>query len=100
MVIDQCLRIEELAPDYADVTYNLGQSYVTVNRQQEALPYLQRAVAINPYNVDRRVALAMALRDVGQDDEAVRELDRALQMQPDHQDARALRQRIQKERTP
>lgn len=100
MVIDQCLRIEELAPDYADVTYNLGQSYVTVNRQQEALPYLRRAVEINPYNVDRRVALAMALRDVGQDDEAVRELDRALEMQPDHQDARALRQRIQKESTP
>lgn len=100
LVIDQCLRIEELAPDYADVTYNLGQSYVTVNRQQEALPYLRRAAEINPYNVDRRVALAMALRDVGQDDEAVRELDRVLQMRPDHQDARALRQRIQKEPAP
>jgi tetratricopeptide (TPR) repeat protein len=100
MAIDQCLWIEELAPDYADVTYNLGQLYLAASRAAEALPYLRRAVEINPYAVDRRVALASALHGVGQNDEAMRQLDRVLQMQPDHPDARTLRQRIQQERAP
>jgi O-antigen ligase len=98
MAIDQCLRIEELAPDYADVTFNLGQLYMAANRARDAIPYLRRAVEINPYKPDRRVALAVAWRDVGENTEAVRELDRALQMQPDDQDARILRQDILKER--
>jgi O-antigen ligase/Flp pilus assembly protein TadD len=100
MAIDQCLRIEELAPDYADVTYNLGQLYLTASRATEALPYLRRAVEINPYAVDRRMALASALHDVGQNDEAMRQLDRVLRMQPDHPEAGTLRQRIQQERAP
>jgi len=98
--IEECLRIEELAPDYADTTYNLGRLYMDANRAAEALPYLRRAVEINPYSADRHVALAMALHNDGKDDEATRELDRALQLRPDDPDARALRERIQKERTP
>jgi thioredoxin-like negative regulator of GroEL len=57
-------------------------------------------VEINPYNVDRRVALAVALRDVGQREEALQQLDHARQLQPDNQAARALRGDIQQERTP
>ena len=100
MAIDRCLRIEELAPDYADVTYNLGRLYLAANQAAEALPYLRRAVEINPYAVDRRAALASALHDVGQNDEAMRQLDRVLRMQPDHPEAGTLRQRIQQERAP
>jgi tetratricopeptide (TPR) repeat protein len=100
MAIEQCLQIEELAPDYADVTYNLGQLCRAANRVAEALPYLRRAVEINPYAVDRRVALAAALHDVGQNDDAMRQLDRVLRMQPDHPDARELLLRIQPERAP
>jgi O-antigen ligase len=100
MAIEQCLRIEELAPDYADVTFNLGQLYVAASRAQDAIPYLRRAIEINPYKADRRVALAVALREVGQNAEAMHELDRALQMQPDDQDAQALRRDILKEHTP
>jgi tetratricopeptide (TPR) repeat protein len=99
MAIDQCLQIEEFAPDYADVTYNLGELYMAENRVASALPCLRRAVEINPYNVDRRVALAVALRDAGQKEEALQQLDHALQLQPDSQAARALRQGIQQERT-
>ena len=98
--VDQCLQIEEFAPDYADVTYNLGELYMAANQVTSALPCLRRAVEINPYNVDRRVALAVALRDVGQREEAMQELDRALQLQPDSRVARALRQDIQQEGTP
>jgi tetratricopeptide (TPR) repeat protein len=100
MAIDQCLTIEEFAPDYADVTYNLGELYMADNRVTDALPCLRRTVEINPYRVDRRVALAVALRDSGQREEAMQQLDRAMQLQPDNQPARALRQDIQQERTP
>jgi hypothetical protein len=100
MAVDQCLQIEEFAPDYADVTYNLGELYVADNRVTSALPYLRRAVDINPYNVDHRVALAVALRRVGQEGEAMQQLDRALQLQPENGVARALRQDMQQERTP
>jgi len=98
--IDQCLQIEEFAPDYADVTYNLGQLYMADNRVTSALPYLRRAVEINPYNVDRRLALAMALHGVGQKEEAMQQLDQALQLQPDSRVAHTLRQEIQEEHTP
>ena len=98
LAIEQCLRIEELAPDYADVAFNLGQLYLADNRAQEALPYLRRAAEINPFNVDRRVALASALFAVGQNDAALSQLDHAVQLQPDHQGARELREEIDKER--
>jgi O-antigen ligase len=97
MAIDQCLQIEEFAPDYADVTYNLGELYMAANQVTDALPCLRRAVEINPYKVDRRLALASALRSLGHTEEAIQQLDRALQLQPDSTAAGALRQDILKD---
>lgn len=98
--IEQCRRIEELAPDYADVTYNLGQLYLAAGQVSEALPYLRRVAQINPYNMEHIVALASALHDVGQNDEALSQLERALQIQPENQQARELLRRIQKKQKP
>ena len=42
MAIEQCLRIEELAPDYADVTYNLGQLHYLAGQTAKAVPYLRQ----------------------------------------------------------
>ena len=95
MAIGQCLRIEELAPDYADVTYNLGQLYRLAGHPAEAVTYLRRAVEINPTNVERRIALAAALRELGQNDEALQQLNRVLQLQPHNPEARDLRQKMQ-----
>ncbi len=95
--IEQCLRIEELAPDYADVTYNLGQLYLQGRRPLEAVPYLRRAVEINPYKMDRRIALASALHEIGQNDEALQQLDRVLQVQPHNTEAQDLRRKMQAE---
>ena len=97
MAIEQCLRIEELAPDYADVTYNLGQLHRLASHPAEAVTYLRRAVEINPYNVDRRIALASALHEAGRNDEALQQLDRVLQLQPHNPEARDLRQKMQGE---
>lgn len=100
MAIAQCLRIEELAPDYADVTYNLGQLRLLAGQPAEATTYLLRAVEINPYNAERRIVLASALRAVGQTDEALRQLDRALQLQPNNTEARDLRREMRPELHP
>ncbi|MGA2604838.1 MAG: O-antigen ligase family protein [Verrucomicrobiia bacterium] len=100
LAIDQCLQIEEFAPDYADVTYNLGKLYIAANQVTNALPCLRRAVEINPYKMDCRLALASALRDIGHTEEAIQQLDRALQLQPDSTAAGALRQDILKDHAP
>jgi O-antigen ligase len=88
--IEQCLRIEEIAPDYADVTYNLGQMYLADGRASEALPCLRRAVQANPYDAQRHIALSAGLRETGHADEAQRQMEQALQLQPTNQDIREL----------
>ena len=100
LAIDQCLRIEELAPDYADVTFNLGQLYLADSRVQEAIPCLRRAAEINPFDANRRIALASALLAAGLRDEARSQLDRAVQLQPDYPAAHELWEKIRKERAP
>jgi O-antigen ligase len=95
MAIEQCLWIEELSPDYADVTYNLGQLRLGAGQTAEAITYLRRAVEINPYNVERRIVLALALHEMGQDDEALHELDCVLQLQPQNAEAQDLRRKMQ-----
>jgi tetratricopeptide (TPR) repeat protein len=61
--IEQCRRIEELAPDYGDITFNLGQVYLAAGQPAAALPYLRRAVVINPYNTQKRAVLDWALAE-------------------------------------
>jgi O-antigen ligase len=95
MATEECLRIEELAPDYADVTYNLGKLRLLAGQTAEAITYLHRAVKINPYNMGRRIILASALHEMGQDDEALQELDHVLQLQPQNTEAQNLRRKIQ-----
>ena len=95
LAIGQCQIIEELAPDYADVTFNLGQLHVMTGQTSEAVAYLRRAVEINPYNGDRRIILAEALHEVGQNDEALQQLNGILHQQPLNPEALELRRKIQ-----
>jgi O-antigen ligase len=99
MAIEQCLQIEELAPDYADVSYNLGQLRLLTGQTAEAITYLRRAVEINPYRAERRIILASTLHEMGRDDEALHELDCALQLQPQNTEAQNLRRMIQPKST-
>jgi len=90
VAIEQCLLVEQLAPDYADITYNLGQLYLAVRQPQEALPWLQRAVRLNPYNADKRVSLGMALADLGRPAESREQWEAALGLRPGDQRIRDL----------
>jgi tetratricopeptide (TPR) repeat protein len=64
--IEQAKIIESLAPDYGDITFNLGQLYLAAGQLAEALPYLRRAVEINPYNAQKRAVLEWALTEYEQ----------------------------------
>jgi O-antigen ligase len=86
--IEQCLRIEELSPDYADVTYNLGRLYMTQGQAQNALGYLRRAAQINPYNPGWQIALATAYTRLGQTNFARTHLEDALHLDPHNTAAR------------
>ena len=80
--IQECLRIEELAPDYADITYNLGQLFLSQRQPGAALPFLQRAVQLNPYNADKRIRLGVALDQLGDVLPAREQWEAALQLHP------------------
>jgi O-antigen ligase/Flp pilus assembly protein TadD len=84
MAIEQCERIMELAPDYADITYNLGQLYLASGQPMKAVTLLKRAVQINPYDPDRRVTFAYAMALIGEKDMARQELQAALRLNPQH----------------
>jgi O-antigen ligase len=88
--VRQCLRLEELAPDYSDITFNLGQLYFAGGQPALALPYLQRAVTINPYSPNKRVILAHALAATGARAAAQDQVQAALQLNPQYGPARAL----------
>lgn len=88
--IDEAQRVERLAPDYGDITFNLGQVLVAEHRPGEALEYLQRAVRMNPYNADKRVVLAFARGELGQWTAACEQLEQALTLDPGNTKASAL----------
>ena len=90
LAIEQCLRIEELAPGYADVTFNLGQLYLQQQQPGDALPFLERAVKTNPDHAGRRVALAAALLRLGKPVGAQEQLEAALNLDPGNNQARTL----------
>ena len=87
LAINEGRLIEEIAPDYSDCASNLGQLHLRLNQPGDALPYLQRAVKINPYSAQKRFALALAWTELSQPVAAEEELQAALRLKPDFLEA-------------
>lgn len=68
--------------DELETHYLLGALLVQSERDEEAVPYLERYVKHKPDNAPALDALGAALSKVGRDDEAVRTLKRAVQITP------------------
>jgi len=100
LAVEECLFIEELSPDYADVTYNLGLLYTAQGQPQKALPYLRRAAEINPYNVDRQLALASVYAQLGRMDSACAHIEKALRLDPQNVAARNLLAELKQKKSP
>ena len=75
-------------PDDSGVLYRLGDALYQLDRLDEALPALERAVQIRADVAEYHYKLANVLKDVGRDIDALAGYRRALQLEPAH--ARAL----------
>ncbi|MFA4843624.1 MAG: tetratricopeptide repeat protein [Candidatus Margulisiibacteriota bacterium] len=77
---DESQNIEQF--DSADKYYEKGQSFYTANDYKNALPYLKKALEINPgYAIDYSM-LGYCQQQLGQYKEAVDSYNRAIQINP------------------
>jgi len=71
-----------------DVTWmNLGSLLVQAGRSTDAIPVLQRAVAVDPAYALPHFHLGLAYREAGQPQMAMDELTAAIRLRPDYADA-------------
>jgi protein O-GlcNAc transferase len=76
-----------IAPDHIDFLVNLGLVLLKKNHPVNALPILQKAVALNPEDAGLHNTLGNALADLAQFDNAMASYRNALQISPDYADA-------------
>jgi Flp pilus assembly protein TadD len=74
---------------------NQGALLRTLGRPAEALPHLERSVALAPEHIPAQVGLANVLLDLGRRDEARAHLERALAIDPRDPRALLLEQRFE-----
>ncbi len=89
------LRAYELAPSDANVLDTLGWIRVQIGELEKGLQHLREAVARNSRSAVIRYHMGVALFEYGKRDEAVRELRKALSLDPRFVHAADARERLQ-----
>ena len=79
--------ILELDPEHVDALFNLGVLLGRSERFQEAEQLLRRAVQAEPARTDTRLMLAMSFASQGRIPDAMRELERLLEIDPTNERA-------------
>jgi len=79
--------VVDAAPENSRGQRNLGVALMELDRNEEALFYLQEAIALDPQTPHARVNLAVALITLGQADAAEAHLRDALKILPSYADA-------------
>jgi tetratricopeptide (TPR) repeat protein len=69
---------------YSQAAFYLGQTYNALFDEEKAQQYFRKAIEIDPDYLDAHAAYAGMLLDIGDTDEAIRQLNVVLQRQPDH----------------
>jgi tetratricopeptide (TPR) repeat protein len=67
-------RAVELKPDYFDALVNLGEVYIDADRIQESVPFLRKAIELEPDSTEARDFLATALFRLGDREGAMEQL--------------------------
>lgn len=70
-------------PFLADVAYQRGQTEINVGRTRQGIPFLWRALAIDPHDAKAAVRIVWAEREVGDDRAALSIADTMMQRFPD-----------------
>jgi Flp pilus assembly protein TadD len=75
-VLAELARAEKSTPADADIFYIRGKVFITLNRYQEAITALRRAIALRPMDPSPYYQLGLTYRKLGQSDLARQILDR------------------------
>lgn len=86
--------LDEL-PNYEDARSALVDTYIWNNQHEIAISTLKSGLFLNPSNIQFQYKLAICLHKIGQPDEAQRYLQSVLELDPTHQDAKSLIEKIQ-----
>jgi tetratricopeptide (TPR) repeat protein len=80
--IDAYGRVLKLQPDWAEAYAAIGEGLFFLNRGQESITALAKAVALDPENGYAHELLGKLYQDAGKQDEAVVELEAAHRLRP------------------
>ena len=80
-------HVAKLRPDYADAFTNIGITYISWEKYDEALPYLAKSLALAKDNARALYYLALVQRNEGQVDEAIANLQKVAAQFPRSRDA-------------
>jgi predicted Zn-dependent protease len=71
--IEHFTRAVKFDPTFADAMIELGRTLISADRPAEAVPYLEKAVQLQPDNPSAHYQLATAYRRVGRTEDAQKE---------------------------
>jgi len=80
-------RAHEANPDSVRVALNLGDAYFAAERYDDAATVYERALAIDPGHPSASVRMAMVWHARGDDERAIRAIERVITALPDYQEA-------------
>ncbi len=81
---EQFEKAFQLDPTYSQAAYYLGLTDSALFDQEKAQRYYKRAIEIDPDYLEAHANYAGMLLDIGDVDEAIRQINVVLQRQPDH----------------
>ena len=88
-------KAAELMPDRASTQFFYGVALHSTNKGDAAIPPLQRAVELEPNNLEYLSGIATICRDLGRKDLARRYVEQLLRIQPNNPGFRALMEELQ-----
>ena len=85
--VDQFEKALQLDPTYSQAAYYLGLTYNALFDEQKAQQYFKKAIEIDPDYLEAHASYAGMLLDIGDVDEALRQINTVLVLQPKHVEA-------------
>jgi tetratricopeptide (TPR) repeat protein len=80
-------RVAKLRPDYPDIFTNMGIAYISWEKYNEALPFLDKSLGLAKDNARALYYLALVQRNQGEVDEAIVNLQKVVAQFPRSRDA-------------
>ncbi|HSY35384.1 MAG TPA: tetratricopeptide repeat protein [Acidobacteriaceae bacterium] len=85
--VDAFEHVVKLRPDYADAPTNIAITYIAWEKYNDALPYLQKSLALAKDNARALYYLALVQRNEGNVDDAIADLQKVIAQFPQSRDA-------------